>query len=405
MAQPNHTSALSTEQLLKLLEDRANNKEQLNDLDDFEKDALEGFESYSTPENRKALIDSVNKNISLAVQPNETSSKKNRIIWFSAAAGLAFIVVLSVVFMQDATITNTSNIALNEPNIVAPIKEEIIQEAPMGLIETEVKVPEEPAPTEAPKTDLSNKKEIKSKLNLKRNEKISIKASEQAIVVNNSTYAYSTLETYTVGLSSTSQNFNTTVAESNTFKDGLFNSDSKFAESKPSEIPKLYPNITDKKLIEYDKEDNIQLEKEKTNDGDATKKASKTQPSLSINNNSNNATGGSVNSNKESVVNNGTYVVTIASAYYSSGELGIKQFVLEYYKEIKSIEKLKGMFKIKATVSQNGLLQVITIEPKSKDCTPSDFLLKQALNAMKDWKPLIKNGKAVSSEVDFVLLF
>jgi hypothetical protein len=70
-------------------------------MDDFEKDALEGFSMHSTPEKAKALIKEMNASISEKVA-DEKGVQKSRIIWFSAAASIVLIVMISIFFFNKS---------------------------------------------------------------------------------------------------------------------------------------------------------------------------------------------------------------------------------------------------------------------------------------------------------------
>ena len=55
---------LSSDELIKLLDEPSNSEINFDDMDDFEKDALEGFSMHSTPQKAEALIQEINSSIS-----------------------------------------------------------------------------------------------------------------------------------------------------------------------------------------------------------------------------------------------------------------------------------------------------------------------------------------------------
>jgi hypothetical protein len=67
-------------------------------LDDFEKDALEGFSAHSHAQKAKALTDELNFAISKKVT-STSSVTKNKIIWFSAAASIVLILWFQFSFL------------------------------------------------------------------------------------------------------------------------------------------------------------------------------------------------------------------------------------------------------------------------------------------------------------------
>ena len=67
MSNPNKHKPLSSEELFRMLEKQSSAETNLDDMDDFEKEALEGFSAYSTPEKAKALTEELNMAISKKV--------------------------------------------------------------------------------------------------------------------------------------------------------------------------------------------------------------------------------------------------------------------------------------------------------------------------------------------------
>ena len=106
---------ISAEELFKLLEDKSNKVNDFEDMDDFEKEALEGFTAHSTPQKAKTLTDELNSAISKGVEESENrGGAKNRIIWFSAAASIALIIFVSIFFFNQSNQDSENNIAINE---------------------------------------------------------------------------------------------------------------------------------------------------------------------------------------------------------------------------------------------------------------------------------------------------
>jgi hypothetical protein len=122
---------LSSDELMKLLDVQSDTEINFDDMDDFEKDALEGFSMHSTPEKAKALIKEMNASISEKVA-DEKGGQKSRIIWFSAAASIVLIVMISIFFFNKSK--NETNLALNDnsvedykmPTDVMPSGEEMV---------------------------------------------------------------------------------------------------------------------------------------------------------------------------------------------------------------------------------------------------------------------------------------
>lgn len=117
----------NSEELLKRL-----NSNDSSGLDDFEKEALEGFDSLENVELAKNLTDSLNKKIDEKYLNKEGGNKKG-LMYLSMAAGLVLVVGLSIFFM----------------NIMGDKKEMAMESAPTTeQIANEVSKPSDLAPTE-----------------------------------------------------------------------------------------------------------------------------------------------------------------------------------------------------------------------------------------------------------------
>ena len=85
MNDPNKHKPLSAEELFKLLEEKNSDSSSLTGLDDFEREALEGFSKYSSLDRAKLLTDEINTSISHLVSEKKPKPS-SKIAWFSAAA-------------------------------------------------------------------------------------------------------------------------------------------------------------------------------------------------------------------------------------------------------------------------------------------------------------------------------
>ena len=116
-----------SDELLKRLESNDS-----SGLDDFEKEALEGFDSLENTDLAKNLTDSLNKKIDEKYFKKESGNKKG-MLYLSMAAGLILVVGLSIFFM----------------NIMGDKKEMAMESAPTTeQITNEVAAPSDIAPTE-----------------------------------------------------------------------------------------------------------------------------------------------------------------------------------------------------------------------------------------------------------------
>lgn len=416
MDQRNHNNPLSVEELLKAIEQKSNAENSFDNFNEFEKDALEGFDAYSTPEKTKLLIDSINKEIALKIQPNETStSKKNNIIWFSAAAGLALIVVLSIVFFKNESITTNSNLALNEKQLVTPAQDnapETITSKENNEAESGKISPKEVISISSSLDDTKNRfKTIEEQVPSKNKD-----SDEKSIA-----YFGDEEKKSDVALE---QNMNQVTSNgsastTNAGNDADLSSSIKKEKSKPAQTVSTESlneenDITQKESAKKLAKENNNADKLAIGETKAKEVVAYQNPKANNNVNSNSSTtnnpnsGGLMQPNPAITTENENYKtdgISSSNAYYSSGEIGIKNYILNYYKKTNATNQLKGTFKIKGKVLENGNFVTTSITPISKDYSQSESFLTEALNKMPIWIAATKNNKVTSSNVEFVLIF
>ena len=99
MSNPDKHKPLSAEELFKLLDNTSNKLNDFDEMDDFEKEALEGFSAHSDVQKAKALTDELNLVISKKASESGKGGTKNKVIWFSAAASIVLIFIVSIFFL------------------------------------------------------------------------------------------------------------------------------------------------------------------------------------------------------------------------------------------------------------------------------------------------------------------
>jgi hypothetical protein len=128
VSNPDKHKPLSAEELFKLLDNTSNKVSDFDELDDFEKEALDGFSAHSDAQKAKALTDELNFAISKKASESNKGGAKNKIIWFSAAASIVLIFMVSIFFLNQSKEDSATNIALNELNkdeaVASPLLEE-----------------------------------------------------------------------------------------------------------------------------------------------------------------------------------------------------------------------------------------------------------------------------------------
>lgn len=423
---------LSPEELVKLLEHHSNNESDLSALDDFEKEAFEGFSAQTSPAEAKKLMDDIQSDISkkaslTLINQQPDSSKKNKIIWFSAAASLVLIIGLSVLFIKKSDVVTEQSLALNEANI----KQEPSPTPPDITTTTVTELKPETVPVEA-KMDkqgggIANiQQTVSNELSIATVSKGAGKSAENtgptsgglvnkpSTKDNSAGYAYDN----SVSANSNDKNTNTDVEKisresnnsNNKEQDDLPKNQSgeRIVLDEVASIPASANAVT-----KAEEEKNITLVSEKSlkSKTDAKKESSK-QPVSLAETKTLEASADGDRMETESRAYTATAQNTSAtkptkntSANYIGGEASIKEYVLVYHQKINSAEKLQGTFMIKATIKKDGTLNIISINNASKDYSNCKDFLKEALNTMKKWNPATTNGTKVDSETQFIITF
>lgn len=394
MSNLNKNKPLSSEELFQMLDKKSNTETNFDDLDDFEKDALEGFSMHSTPEKAKALTEELNVAISKKAA-DEKGGQKSRIIWFSAAASIVLIIIVSVFFFNQTKQESNSNLALNESKEVTSAPSVIESQK---LIETDVNPNSVAGESKITNTrnaeDVSVVKDAEMGPGTKQMPLQSVALSENQISSANSGLADVSKDNLKnrkegsvdeMNMPSIALDKNT---ESKQKEKGLINSEeaemdkSIALESKPvSEANAIAQGATT-----YKADGDYRVAK-----NEAAKKASKekaaAEKSVSITTANKAAVPSSVSSSEQANIN-----------YYAGGETATKDYVIKYLKEHAPATTIKGKYKVIGSVNAKGELKVNSITQISKEyCEGCSDKIKEALNTMKNWDS--------SSIVEFTLVF
>lgn len=415
MNKHNKHTPLTAEELVKLLDIHSNNEPNLTELDDFEKEALEGFSAHTSAETAKDLMNEVQAEISKKVSASsiiaptqESDSKKYKIIWFSAAASLLLIVALSILFINKSTIESEQSIALNEtklkPEGAPPIPSDI-----STIIRSETTPDSKQIETNTNERITNYKKqngpgEVTSTLPLKeleQNQKKSESFGGKYRQSNNSgTNAIASGNGLVNGSVATKQDktndfetLETTVDVKKTLADAVTSVPASAKSEEVANTNLAYEKSTkakDESKKEATKNQPIVAAESKLDvgyaDGDKTEADTKSYAGIAQNTSS-------------------TMAAQTTPAYFKGSEIAIKEYILTYHKKTNSTQKLQGSFLIKAKVLSNGTLKVTSINNVSKDYSECKDFLKEALNSMKDWNPALKNGVKTDSDTHFMLMF
>ncbi len=410
MSNPDKHKPLSAEELFKLLDNTSNKLNDFDEMDDFEKEALEGFSAHSDVQKAKALTDELNLVISKKASESGKGGTKNKVIWFSAAASIVLIFIVSIFFLNQSKEDSAANIALNELNkdetVAAPLLEEskpletINENAAtvadenknaaqnqLKLQETIVsrKITSESASgsasggeTKVNTIDILAKDESKArserddrdqeKLSEELADKVGAKKKEKNSLEQEQTNSDLQVKQNAVTFSSSelAENTNGTKEEDSYYK---ADSDRLAVAKKSVEKEKAAKPVS----TSYD------------NSNAVTETASGKTAAVP----SSAAVGGNSSSN----------------AYYLGSELAIRDYVLEFLAKKSGSVIITGKYKITGNVSAKGELNVVTINQISSENCYCIEQIKEALNVMTKWNPALEDGKKVSSKVDFILSF
>ena len=404
-----HTT-LTAEELVKLLDLKSDNDANLTGLDDFEKEALDGFKANTTSSEAKKLVDSIQIEISKKTSQTNTinsnkdsTSKKNKIVWFSVAASLLLILTLSIFLIHKANIISEKSLAINEP-----IKNQ------------------EPSKSITKASDTLNSgndirkisEELKNDTEDIRIKKNKIKADTQTLTFGNGASSPSNKTVLNRAIinnsviSTNNQNDNPTkneISNTDAVTTNKNNTENKTQPylSKPVLNSEKFANdmeeISDSIIIK----EKVAKNTEGINNKDYLQKdPTKIETSLSKSSEVGILDDDKLNTDLRALQGaSPSKVSQNFQAYYTGGELAIKEYILDYYKKTKSTQKLQGKFIIKATVLTNGALVVISVNQLSKDYSNCMDFLKEALNTMKEWNSATKNGTQIDSETQFTLIF
>lgn len=385
---------LSSEELFQMLDKKSSMEANFDGMDDFEKDALEGFSMHSNPEKARALTEEVNTLISEKVM-STGSVTKNRIIWFSAAASVVLLVMISVFFLNQTKQESNSNLALNETKEIVTNPSLVESQKPIETISNSNTVIEEPKSVNTKKAeDVAGVKNSEMGPGTRQMPLQSVALSE-----NETTSA-------TSGLADVSKDNLKNRKEGNVDELNMPSvALDKKTDSKQKE--KGYVNSEDAEM-----DNSIALESKPVSDANAIAQGTATYKADGDYRVAKKEEAKKVSKEKvaaeKSVATTAANQVSVPAyasgkeqmnlAYYDGAEVAIKDFVLNYLKEHAATITIKGKYKVIGSVNAKGELKVNSITQISKEyCEGCSDKIKEALNTMKNWNS--------SSVVEFTLIF
>ena len=425
MSNPDKHTPLSPEELFKLLDSQSSKASEFDELDDFEKEALDGFTAHSNAQKAKALTEELNIAISKKIIASEKGSSKNKLIWFSAAASIALVITMSVFFFNQSKDDTKTNLALNEAQDNVPQPKQLETEKPLKTISddnansSEQKEPQFQAPLKSQETIISRNTATRS---------IAVLGTSTAFAVaeNKPEFAYDALakdesKNRTEGesddrlkqadglLDMVDGNSKTKIQpsiaagsaagkEKNKLSEEQVNNEMQANQSIATNLNSTNTKTTTQEDGYYKADKSVAHEQSKKK-AEKSAKLSKDSADLDKANTapvvyrSNDSAPSSIADKKTS------------SAYYLGSELAIRDYVLNYLKEKQSNKSIAGIYKIKGVVSIDGKLKVSSIVQSTKVNCLCEDIITEALNTMIKWNSALEDGKKVSSNVEFLISF
>lgn len=391
---------LSSEELFRMLEAKDEHAFPGGELDDFEKDALEGFSAHVSAEQARKLTEELQGLIHEKVQEQKATRPAAKLIWLSAAASVILILILSVYFLTQSAAPISPDLALNKE----PAHAEAYNQLP-------------PEDTKAIST-------LEEQPQLAPGVKLRDPAGEQA--ASNAEQETATYEESTVNRTAP------VVEDAKRKDDQAAASKAEEQHSKGSYDKAMAEKYseTDLKTVSAENQmvsaDYERMEKKDQAAGiPEYKNMQKEQPAptyvaesmyglvmqkLPAKNKASAAGSG-----KRVVVSDAAVATPEESkppapenrkASFPGGNPAIKSYVLDWMKKQGvDVQGLKGTYHVKLKVLASGTTAVAEIKKEQQADTTTTNVLENALNEMQNWSPAYKGGKEVDSELDLNLSF
>lgn len=392
---------LSSDELLRLLDEKSNNQtHSAHELDDFEKEALEGFEEHIDSNRAKVLLSELDTAISQKVSEQAIPTKKRGIVWFSAAASIALIVIVSFLVLNKTKDEVNQNIALNEPQQSQPEKlseEKTINDVSIAESSSGLSVQQDHTAINNEKVNSNKNRKSSPDLKLEVQNKANGANSENAVAEGGASANPDQNKDF--DNSSDLANNQVTVAQTDNNAVPL-TGNTTTSDNLPSVVYSKQAMEQDMALktedakIKYNEEVAVNTKKKAEANKSNSEKSTTKQDPVAVT---------TVMAPASSVESIGVSAVSLA--YYNGGEKAIKDFVLAYLTQTKNTIILKGKFKIIAYVTEKGQLQVLKVDSISQDCSECVKPLTDALNTMNKWVPMKQGEQTLKSKTEFVLGF
>lgn len=428
MSKPDKHTPLSPEELFKLLEDHSGKATDFDGMDEFEKEALEGFSKFSTPEKAIAMVEEVNLAVSKKVASGTSAgsvtktedtgtAKRNRFIWFSAAASIVLLVIVSVFFLNQSKEDTANNVALNDLTPPPPAAPSTIA-IPDATVMEEATMDEKNTVTEQVAT-ISGKAETKEGFKEDRITRLENQQETKPVLEPGKEVAFAGAKA-PEGLENTTVTGNTTntfvykgnaeAKDLDALKKSEFETSEKLAAVKPAAVstkhqpetasgydaPALGNTNSIASTTSIEQSTNAKYDSRVVTET-AGKQREELQKERA-------AKKSKVKEKAPTFAAESEMDQEVVPAYYKGGELAIKEYVVNHLQ--KQQVTVTGKYKVKATVLTNGTLKVKSINHISSElCRDCESAVKKALDEMTNWTSATWGNTASESSVEFILSF
>lgn len=460
MNKDSKNNLIDPEDLFRILEEKKTSGDA--DLDDFEKDALEGFESLEQVDSARALYEDTLKQISDRVSESGASKRKGGVVWWSMAAGLALLIGLFFIWFNSEKNIQNQNLALSnqKENVLSEETKDVSGKPEQALqqqLNESLSVPDQktladanskdahtsngqglknpsqpaeysPSQSAYKAADMEEKeKELQKSSMTSKEEKSQVStvvASNQASSVDeksNSENARNRKETDKSSQDNDVMYDQVAAAEQN-------NTNVQPDEaSKNMETPAVSKKSAEKEMaLAYETKAKNDSFKERSLGKKSKAKTKSSEPSIaytkteeksqdegnSLNNNI------SLNKQADSLSSvsstSASQPVTVTGAYgyasyfekakYKSGDEELKKVMIQKAKENGAYVFPSGKYQINLKISQNGTCQSVSLVSAPASCHNCLSMLEKILKEIR-WEPATQNGKTINSDLLLNLTF
>ncbi len=404
-----HKPPLSPEELFRLLETKNEGALSGDGLDDFEREALEGFSEHTSAEKARELTEDVHERIHEQLDESLKKRPVARIVWFGAAASVVVGIIISAYVMtREAKFTN--ELALHKKEIAGEQKQ--VPSAP---------VLEEAAPTIAGQLqqETDNKPQLPvGEGTVSRAQSTPVKEGSdvEASTVSKDMDFHWSKNKAADGIS-LDHKLRAAAAKGEAQPGSV--SDVKLAETSAQGEPGYVSNgtVAANKALALPKEDLAtaapaaeKLQKESavaTDERPRNLSEAKTSPSLKKANKAEEETDAYAVTTANNSTKTEPYKGPMGNgraAYYKGGEQELKAQVMAWFKE-RQYEAPKGNYHIRVKVGADGTAQVLEVKAEKNAEEKATKRLEESLKTLKNWNPAISDQQAAESETAFTLSF